>query len=42
MSDDTPDYDPADEQDWDNEEFGSMADHATEDDVVELEDEETE
>lgn len=31
---------PDDENlDWDSQEFGSMADHATEDDVIDMEDE---
>lgn len=34
----SPDYDPAEaETDWDNDQLGTMADHASADDAVELE-----
>lgn len=38
--DETFNYDPEMDQDWDADEHGSMADHATEDEAVELEGEE--
>lgn len=37
---DTP-FDPDIDVDWDNDEYGSMADHATDDDEVEMEDPDT-
>lgn len=36
--DETPQFDPEVDQDWDTNEHGSMADHATDDEDVELED----
>lgn len=41
---DTPDFDPEVDLDWDVDKHGRMADHATDDDEVEMEDpdEETE